>query len=117
MTRDEQLLSILRVGHNASMRGEDISLREAIARSHYEQLRSSFGPADLLPIIEANQSLVQEWEYYSRDKRTSGGWYLDDLKIGQVTSSGVLIFPSRAAAVANYVVRELDFWVSTRKAG
>ena len=112
-----QLLSILRVGHDTSMSGEGVGLREAIVRSNYEHLRPNFGPADLLPLVEADHSLIEEWAAYSRDKRTSGGWYLDDLKIGQLNSPGVVVFPSTAEAVANYVVCELDFWVSVRAAG
>jgi len=49
---------------------------------------------------------------YSADKRTSGGWYITEgWTIGQVDDpSSVIHIKFDAEAVAEYVVRELDFW-------
>jgi len=104
------LLKILQIGSDVSMRGMGISLQDAITQSRYKELRSAFTPADLVPLIQANSQLAQEWLSYSEDKRTSGGWYL--LESGQIGEIGgsQLKFPSTQLAVANYVVRELDFW-------
>jgi hypothetical protein len=115
MDLDSQL-QILRIGHDTSVRGAGISLREAIGRARYEELRPNFGPTDLLPLIRKNSSLANEWAAYSEDKRTSGGWYLTNCEIGQATSDENLIFLSIEEAVANNVVRELDFWIGARRA-
>ena len=110
---DEVLLQILRVGHDTSMRGAGISLRDALQNCHYLQLRSSFGAEDLLPLIRAHQDLATQWILYSEDKRTSGGWYLIE-STREVGTFGPpresFVFPSIEEAVAEYVVRELDFW-------
>jgi len=117
MDREMELLKILCVGRDTSMRGAGISLREAIALSRYDELRPSFGPTDLLPLVQKNPTLTQEWAAYSEDKRTSGGWYLTGRQIGQVTTNQKLEFISTEEAVANYVVHELDFWASVRSVG
>jgi hypothetical protein len=113
MTTDtEELLAILRIGHETSMRGAGLSLRDALRRAHYRERRASFGPADLRPLIIAHPELVEVWLAYSEDKRTSGGWYL--LRSGEIGQVGDeeshARFESLEEAVAEYVVRELDFW-------
>jgi len=105
------LLKILRIGRETSIRGEGISLQEAIASSHYKNLRLSFVAADLIPLIGANPALITEWLLYSEDKRTQGGWYLQEPgEVGELASGVRLQFPSMQSAVAHYVVLELDFW-------
>jgi hypothetical protein len=110
---DEALLQILRVGHDTSMRGAGLSIREALQKCHYIQLRNSFGPDDLLPLIRADRNFVIQWIMYSEDKRTSGGWYLIE-STREVGTFGPppasFTFHSIEEAVAHYVVRELDFW-------
>jgi hypothetical protein len=108
--RDDQLLRILRIGHDASMRGEGISLIEALRRTGYQENRGQFGEPDLLRLIRANPDLVEQWLSYSEDKRTSGGWYiLRNGEVGRVDAPGSsLRFESIEEAVAGYVVRELD---------
>ncbi|MDX2050742.1 MAG: hypothetical protein SFV15_00005 [Polyangiaceae bacterium] len=107
-----ELLAILSIGHDTSMRGEGISLREALARTHYAALRADFAAADLLPLLSANHALIQQWVAYSEDKRTSGGWYLTGAgEIGTVEAPrGKGHFGCLEEAVAEYVLRELDFW-------
>jgi hypothetical protein len=110
--REQQLLRILSIGHDTSIRGAGLSLREALSLANYRQLRTSIGPADLLPLIKANPRLVREWLAYSEDKRTSGGWYI--LENGEVVRVGEpnthLRFESIDEAAAEYVVRELGYW-------
>ena len=105
------LLKILRIGRETSIRGTGIPLQEAIALSHYKDLRRSFMPTDLIPLIEANPAFILDWAQYSEDKRTKGGSYLlESGELGELASGVRLQFPSMQSAVANYVVRELDFW-------
>ena len=85
-------------------------MRDAIAAARYRELRPSFTPSDFVPSIQANPALVRDWLMYSEDKRTSGGWYvLESGELGQIASEVRLRFPSIEVAVAEYVVRELDF--------
>ncbi|TWT47682.1 hypothetical protein Pla111_13010 [Botrimarina hoheduenensis] len=79
------------------MRGEGISLRDALEQTHYRDHRPYFCAAELIPLIEADPDLITQWAMYSEDKRTSGGFALDGMS---------------PQAVADYVVRELDFWAS-----
>lgn len=117
--RGTQLLQVLGIGQDTSSRGEGISLREALERTHYMEVQNGLSPRDLVPIIEANPNFLEEWILYSADKRTSGGWYLtEEGEIGQVGfPESRRSFSSLAEAVAEYVVRELDFWVNVRDAG
>jgi hypothetical protein len=108
------LLRILQIGRDTSMRGAGVSLWEALTLSRYRDLRASFGPEDLRPLLDAHRDLLEVWFAYSEDKRTTGGWYLTRSgELGQVADSDSRIrFGSPAEAVAEYVVRELDFWSS-----
>ena len=110
--RDTKLLEILTIGKETSSRGAGISLQEALARARYKELRPSFGPADLLRLVKAHRTLAEEWIAYVGDKRTSGGWYLsEEGEIGRVFApESRMRFDSLEEAVAEYVVRELDFW-------
>ena len=70
-------------------------------------------------VLKGHRELLEGWFAYSEDKRTSGGWYL--LRSGEIGRVGdpesQMQFESLAEAVAEYVVRELDFWAGLAKAG
>jgi hypothetical protein len=64
-------------------------------------------------LLQRYPELASDWGSFSEDKRTSGGWYISGSEIGQVGApKSPVDFPSALEAVADYVVRELDFWVS-----
>lgn len=110
-----QLFKILKVGLDTSMRGEGISLRDALQRVNYFALQERFSASDLLPLIRENPSMIDEWVMYSEDKRTDGGWWIsvDPPFIKNLKSpSAKLRFDSIEEAVAEYVKRELDFWAN-----
>jgi hypothetical protein len=111
---DTLLLPILRIGHNTSMRGAGVSLRDALKTTGYTEHRPNFSSADLLPILGRDPSLVEEWMSYSEDKRTDGGWYiLRDGTVGRVGKpTAKRRFDSIDCAVAEYVILELDFWAN-----
>lgn len=119
MTSSSQLQAILKIGHETSMRGRGISLRDALIQTKYAELRPNFGPKELMPLIQGNPSLTEEWIAYSEDKRTSGGWYLT--QGGEIGRVGIpesrTQFGSIEEAVAEFVVRELDYWTALGKAG
>jgi hypothetical protein len=97
--RAEYLVKILRIGHDTSVRGAGLSLREALRQARYRELRAGFQESDLTlaAVVRANPTFVEQWLAYSEDKRTSGGWYvLRDGQVGQVDVPSTLIqFPLR----------------------
>ncbi len=113
-SQDEKLLAILRIGHDTSMRGEGMSLSQALSRVGYVETRSQFGTQDLLPLIQTHLEFVEQWIMYSEDKRTSGGWYVTEVgNVGQIENpKSEMHFISMEEAVAEYVVRELDYWAT-----
>ena len=115
--QNAKLLEILKIGHDCSMRGEGISLQEALRRTQYANIRPNFSPKDLLPIIKDHSNLIEEWLLYSYDKRTLVGWYLlEEGEVGQVNKpESRKHFDSLDKAVAEYVVLELDCWVAIRE--
>jgi hypothetical protein len=116
---DQDLLGILRIGFETSVRGAGLSLREALRRTQYKDRRAGFGPADLRPLLSAHPEISEEWLAYSEDKRTSGGWYLlRSREVGRVgDTDSRKSFECLEEAVAEYVVRELDFWADLHEAG
>jgi len=110
----EKLLAILNIGHDTSMRGEGVSLRQALSRVNYLEARRQFDAKDLLPLIQERRQLIDQWILYSADKRTRGGWYVTEAgEVGQVNDpNSIMHFASIEEAVAEYVLRELDFWVT-----
>jgi len=117
--RDTALLEILRIGKETSLRGAGISLREALTRTRYKELRVSFAPGDLLRLLRAHRVLSEDWLAYAGDKRTSAGWYLSEQgEIGRVSVPlSRMRFDTLEEAVAEYVVRELDFWAGLAETG
>lgn len=97
---ESDLLKILQIANEVSIRGQGISIRDAIARARYRELRTAFEIGDLVPLIKAHKGIAEEWLAYSEDKRTSGGYAL--LREGR----------SIEEAVADYAVREMDYWVT-----
>jgi hypothetical protein len=111
--RDARLIAILRIGRDASLRGADLSVRDALKRTGYVGYRPMFKASDLLSLIAADPALVEDWLAYSEDKRTSGGWYvLRTGEIGQVSNPASRItYSSIEEAIAEFVLRELDYWI------
>ncbi len=107
-----ELLDVLRIGHETSMRGAGLSICEALGRARYRERRPGFEAEDLLPLLEADPELSKAWFAYSEDKRTSEGWYL--LRSGEIgrldDPDSRCQFACPEDAVAEYVVRELDYW-------
>src|SRR5919109_5692552 len=52
------------------------SWRGIITRTSYPAIRHEINPAMLAAFLAQHPECVAEWESYSLDKRTSGGWYL-----------------------------------------
>jgi hypothetical protein len=69
----EELLAILRIGHETSIRGAGVSIAEALSRTRYRELCPQFGDSDLLAHLRSHPALIEQWLVYSEDKRTDGG--------------------------------------------
>jgi hypothetical protein len=54
------LREILRIGHETSMRGAGLSLREALTCTRYKDRRTAFGPDDLRPVLKAHRELCED---------------------------------------------------------
>lgn len=112
---EEDLLRVLRIGHDTSMRGEGISLRDALARCDYRSIRHEFGARDLVPLLEARPELTRHWLGYCEDKRSTGGFWVseDSCEVGSLESPESSVrYNSITEAVAEFVVRELDYWLT-----
>jgi hypothetical protein len=107
-------VSVLGVGHLTSIRSEaGLSLRDALAQVGYGNVRKDLNVEELKGLIAQQPNLIEEWDLYSADKRTTGGWYLNAARreIGQIEcAESVEQFATPEEAVAEYVLRELDFW-------
>ena len=71
-----ELIAILKIGHESSMRGAGRSLRDLLQATRYRELRPGLNEEILLRAIQRDPNLVEEWIAYSEDKRTTGGWAL-----------------------------------------
>jgi hypothetical protein len=118
-TRNEDLKKVLSIGHETSMRGEGLSLREALSRFRYVDIRPNIRVNDIISVLTDEPDLISQWVTYSEDKRTDGGWYilLEKMEIGRVSDpSSTTTFDTIEEAVAYYVVHELDYWAGTNAA-
>lgn len=111
---DFRLIAILRIAQQVSAGGAGVSLEQALAHAGYAAYRPRFDAADVRALLESHPALLEQWLAYAEDKRTEQGWYvLRDGEIGQVTSpSAQRSYATIEEAVAQFVVRELDFWAA-----
>lgn len=109
---DFRLIAILRIAQLVSGGGEGVSIREALTRSGYAAYRPSFGAAEIAGVLAQHPPLLEQWLAYSEDKRTPEGWYvLRDGEVGQLLKPATQrSYPSIEEAVAQFVLKELDFW-------
>ena len=109
--KENKVHAILRVGKDASNRGQG-SLRDALARVDYTQARQHLGAEDLVEVLQKHEGIIEDWVAYSEDKRTSAGWYLKRTgEIGRLDDPRtVQRFGSMEQAVAENVLKELDYW-------
>jgi hypothetical protein len=86
-------------------------------------LRPQLTAAQLAEHLRADPSLVEQWERYSEDKRTSGGWsfvrFPGGWALGRLNSDGAgaeerLTQADDAEACAEYILLELDWLAAIR---
>jgi len=112
----KSLRKILKVGLDTSIRGRGISLVQALSEVDFDKHKNKVTVDDLRYQIDLMPEVIDEWFSYSEDKRTSGGWYLlRDLRIGTLMDqTEELSFSESDVAVANYVIKELNYWNESR---
>lgn len=118
MSREEDLLAILKIGPLSLPGAGGVPLHKAIEQSRYRELRGSFGAADLVPIVRAHPELAQGWLEYSDSRRTDGWYILEDGRVGLGSDpTKHKQFANLDEAVAYFVVEELDQSESYRGIG
>lgn len=55
---------------------EEKSMRDLVAESGYYRVETILTSESLHSHLKAEPSLIEDWERWSQDKRTSGGWYM-----------------------------------------
>jgi len=114
--KQNKLTAILRIGHETSCRGKGMSLRQALHQTDYRNIRKQFSPQDLIPLIQSHRAFINDWIMYSEDKRTSGGYYITETGvIGQIDKPDTVSFSRIEDAIAEYIVKELDYWENLGK--
>lgn len=66
---------------------------------------------DIKAVLSTDPQLIDEWQRWSEDKRTSSGWYLESQDgshvVGSLSRGDRLEFPDAASACAEFILREL----------
>jgi hypothetical protein len=95
------------------------SLAERLRRGGYAPARPSFTVEDVAEVLAAHPSLVDAWLHYAESKQSADGWYVTrDAEVGQVRNPAAQRrFPSITAAVAQFILRELDYQAGTDPLG
>ena len=83
-----------------------------VQQSGYRGVHDAISAADIAQHLIADPSLIDEWQRWSWDKRTSEGWYLqlhgEGGYIGYVgRTDPEVYFSSRTEAVAHFILREI----------
>ena len=98
------------------------SMRDLLAGLDYAQLRRSIDRCALAAFLEGRPEVIEAWQSYSSDKRTTGGFYFVaetsaiggcDVGHGRVDP---LHYGSAAEACAVFILQELDYWQAMQDA-
>jgi hypothetical protein len=93
------------------------SLTDLLTLTDYRRLRPGLAEQQLADWLDARPDIASRWVGWSEDKRTSGGFYLrrlddDRWQIGSLSSPSTTEYTAKSAAVAAYILRELDYWAT-----
>jgi hypothetical protein len=88
------------------------SLSRLVEETGYGAVRDKITVDDIRQELIDDPSLIDEWQNWSFDKRTSEGWYLqlhsDGGYIGYLgRTDPEVFFPSRSEACAQFILREV----------
>ena len=111
--KEGELVVILSIGRATSPEGGNLSLDQALTNANYPKIRKTFEAKDLIALLRSHPEFIDHWILYSENKRTSGGWYVlrDPMEVGRlIPQRDATRFSSIEEAVANFIIRELDFW-------
>jgi hypothetical protein len=89
---------------------EGLSLQHYVEESGYFAKPEELSVAAVVSLLRQNPELVDQWFFFSEDKRTSDGWYVmddgDRAVVGQIGGPKI-VFSDRAEACAEFIVREI----------
>ena len=102
------LLAILGVAHESSMRGAGLSLVDAVSRTRYAELRGRIDVDMLARVVRRHPSLIDQWQLFSYDQRSSDAHYLDGNTIGTIDPRSKRTYPHRWDAVAAFAMIVLE---------
>ena len=115
---DDQILRVLSIAHEHSTirGGRGLSLRDLIDETNYRALGTCISVAQLVAVLREKPEIVDDWLAYSGDKRTSYGYGFGSSSAGAWTVDGpngyCEQFATPCDGCAEFVLRELDFWVA-----
>ncbi len=111
MTNDE-LAAIVATIVASRSRERGLPLHLLLKETQYRTLRPQLSVALLQRYLKKHPEHVEEWQFYSEDKRTDGGSYLCRWgplwEVGELTTGHRQFFFSRSRACASFILRELD---------
>ena len=111
MNKDE-LAEIVGTIVESRSRERGLSLHQLLEQTRYRTVRPQLSVALLQRYLKEHPAHLEEWEFYSEDKRTDGGSYLSRWgplwEVGELTTGRREFFFSRSRACATFILRELD---------
>ena len=108
----EKLLKVLKIAYEISYKGSGISLNKAMIQCDYNVIRKNIDIKEMIFLLQSNSNLTKDWIQYSEDKRTSGGFFIKGKIVGSIDNNiRNVSYKSKEIALANFILRELDFWL------
>lgn len=104
---------IARLPHDFRELG-NIAFGDLLRRSGYYEIHQNVSEADIAAALSDCRDCVGEWIQYAAGKRTSGGWYLEELESGQYevgcVSGGEAdrrVYASAVTAIFEIIISEI----------
>jgi hypothetical protein len=118
---EEEIEAIARIAELHRPRGSSDhpwagrSLADLLELTEYRRIRKELTEGQLERWLAARPQIVKRWVWWSEDKRTTCGFYLERLPrrgwhIVSLSSGPGAEYRTAKAAVAAYILRELDCW-------
>ncbi len=111
---NQQLLAILRLGHDILARGDGLSLHETFTRSGYATLIDGISRSKLVRLLREHPEILQQWISYSENKSATAGYRVSSgsFQVRRLESpdADIIIWGSVEEAVAEFILCELTYW-------
>ena len=98
----------------------NVSFYSLLRSLRYESLYNKINVFDIIPVLLKDQSCINDWLSWSKNKRTENGWYFkkhaeNNYSVGYISSSGkseILSFDNKVTACATFIKKEADNVIS-----